>query len=178
VVLYFYFDFNDVEKQRHENMVRSLITQLSLRSKSTHQALGTLFSSCSDGNQQPAAGALLVTLQHMVQEFDEIYIILDALDECRERKELLADINEVAGWELGKLHMLVTSRKERDIEGSLRNLIGTQETICIQNAIIHDDIRTYIHERLQTDPGLQRWRKQPNVQKEVETALVDKSNGM
>jgi hypothetical protein len=34
-VIYFYFDFNDVEKQQYEKMLRSLITQLSLQCTST-----------------------------------------------------------------------------------------------------------------------------------------------
>jgi hypothetical protein len=31
-VVYFYFDFNDVKKQYQENLIRSLITQLSAQS--------------------------------------------------------------------------------------------------------------------------------------------------
>jgi hypothetical protein len=114
----------------------------------------------------------------MIQGFGETYIILDALDECRERKELLADIKVIAGWKLGKLHILATSRIERDIEESFEYLVNIQGKICIQSAIVNNDIRAYVHERLQTDQGLRRWQKQPRVQREIETTLMDKANGM
>jgi hypothetical protein len=51
----------------------------------------------------------------MVQEFDEAYIILDALDECKDGMELLENVDEIAGWNLKKLHILATSRREKDI---------------------------------------------------------------
>ncbi|KAF8542732.1 hypothetical protein BDD12DRAFT_875826 [Trichophaea hybrida] len=93
-VAYFYFDFNDSEKQKYEKMIRSLITQLSKQSVRT-RALESLFSSYQ-GSRQPTADALLETLRHIVQEFDESFIILDTLDECEERQGLLEDIEEIA----------------------------------------------------------------------------------
>ena len=42
-VLYFYFDFNDNKKQRHEKIIRSLIFQLSLQPGSAPQALEALY---------------------------------------------------------------------------------------------------------------------------------------
>jgi hypothetical protein len=52
-VVYFYLDFNDIEKQQHEKMIRSLITHLSIQSASTPQALESLLSSCLNGGRQP-----------------------------------------------------------------------------------------------------------------------------
>ena len=94
-VAYFYFDFNDAEKQRHENLLRSLIVQLSEQSVKTPEALNTLFSRSQDGGQQPKSDALALTLQRMAGDFDEIFIILDALDECRERQERLELIENI-----------------------------------------------------------------------------------
>ncbi len=65
--------------------------------------------------------------------------ILDALDECKERQELLTDIDEIAGWKNRKLHMLATSRRENDIEESLEPLVNDQEKICIQSALVNDE---------------------------------------
>ena len=177
-VAYFYFDFNDTEKQQHEKMIRSLITQLSMQSSSTPRSLESLFSSKMNGKQQPVAGELLMTLQQMIQEFDETFIILDALDECKERQELLTDIDEIAGWKNEKLHMLATSRRENDIEESLEPLVNDQEKICIQSALVNDDIRAYILERLRSDRRLRRWQKKPQVQQEIERTLMDKADGM
>jgi NACHT domain len=111
-VVYFYFDFNDIERQFHEKMIRSIITQLSIQSESIPRALESLFSSKMDGRQQPMAGELLTTLRQMVRGFDESLIILVALDECRDRQQLLASIEEIVGWKREGLHILATSRKE------------------------------------------------------------------
>ena len=175
---YFYFDFNDVEKQQHEKMIRSLITHLSIQSKSTPRALESLFSSCMDGKRQPTTGALLETLRQMVQAFDETFIILDALDECKERRELLEDIEIFAEWKTERLHILATSRREKDIEERIKPLIHDEGRICIQSTLVNDDIRAYIRERLQTDWGLRRWQKRPEVQQEIEKTLVNKAGGM
>jgi hypothetical protein len=177
-VVYFYFDFNDAEKQQHDKMIRSLITQLYAQSQSVLKPLESLFSSHRNGERQPPTHLLLATLRQMIEGFGETFIILDALDECVERKELLADIKEIMKWKLGKLHILVTSRKERDIERWLGPLIDDQDTVCIQNTLINDDIRAYVRTRLETDEELERWRSKQEVQDEIETKLMEKANGM
>jgi hypothetical protein len=177
-VIYFYFDFTDDEKQQHEKMVCSLITQLSLRYRGTSRVLAALFSSNMDGERQPTSDALLTTLRQMILEFDETFVILDALDECKERQNLLEDIDEIVTWKMGKLHILATSRRENDIRESLEPLINDENTICIQSELVTDDIRTYIHERLLTDRKLRRWQKKPEVQREIETTLIGKADGM
>jgi hypothetical protein len=178
VVVYFFFDFNDIEKQKYEKMIRSLITQLSLRCASMPRVLAALFSSCMNGEQQPTSDTLLTTLQQMTQEFNEIFVILDALDECKERQELLEDIDKIAGWRKGKLHILVTSRREKDIEESLDILANDQRKVCIQSALVNDDIRAYVQKRLQSDQNLKRWRNKPDVQEEIKMQLMGKADGM
>jgi NACHT domain len=177
-LVYFYFDFNDIGKQRYENMIRSLITQLSTQGPSRSEALETLFSSCMNGIRQPTSSALLTTLQKMIQETDETFIILDALDECEERSRLLGIIEEMAGWGFKKSHVLVTSRREKDIEEVFEPLLNDKQMICCQSTLINSDIRIYVHERLQTDHSLKRWQNLPKVQEEIETALLSKADGM
>jgi hypothetical protein len=113
----------------------------------------------------------------MIQEFDEIFVILDALDECKERTELLEGIKKIAGWKK-KPHILVTSRREKDIEDSLDSLVNDQRKVCIQSALVNNDIRAYIQKRLQSDQNLKRWRNKPEVQMEIEAKLMGKADGM
>ena len=173
-VAYFYFDFRDAERQWHEKMIRSLIMQLSVQNAGTPQALESLFSSKMSGNQQPTSHELLMTLQQMAQEFNETFVILDALDECKEVHELLEDIKEIARWKTGKLHILVTSRREKDIGDTLEPLITDE--ICIQNELVDADIRIHLCEKLQNDPKLKTWPA--NVQKEIKEILMNGAQGM
>lgn len=131
-----------------------------------------------DGERQPTAEALLETLRLMILEFDGIFIILDALDECNDRQELLDDIEKILEWKTQKLHILATSRREKDVEERIESLVRDQDKICIQSAFVNDDIRAYVQERLQTDWILRRWRKNPVAQQEIERALMDKADGM
>lgn len=175
-VLYFYFDFNDAEKQQPEKMIRSLICQLSMYCADS--ILHNLYSSYSNGRRQPSGEVLLNTLHQMMTSLGDIYVILDALDECAERDELLPDLEEVVSWEDTDLHLLITSRRETDIEETLTPLSDRQNRFAIQSARVDADIRTYIHRRLQIDRKLKRWQKEPNVQIEIEDTLTRKADGM
>ena len=173
-IAYFYFDFNDREKQRHENLIRSLIMQFSTQCTSSSDALTSLYFQCHDGEQQPTATTLLTTLRHIIGGFQHAYIILDALDECTERGDLLTIIGEMVDWKLDNLHLLMTSRKERDIEDCLESQVSCQ--INIQQGVVDADIHIHICERLQNDTKLKKWPMK--VQEEIETVLMEGAHGM
>ena len=173
-VVYFYFDFNDAEKQKHGNLLRSLIVQLSMQSLNIPESLEVLFLRSQDGQQQPTIGALTSTLKHILENFQQTFIILDALDECKEREELLGLVESIVDWKLEGLHILATSRVVREIEVSLEPLVTAQ--ICIQSAIINADIHIHIRERLQNDIKLRKWST--NIQTEIESVLMNGADGM
>ena len=176
-VLYFYFDFNDAEKQRPESIIRSLIIQLSLQCISVPQAMESLYATCTNGLRQPAYDSLLATLHQMMGVFQETYLIIDALDESLDRDVLLANVKEITGWKDLNLHTLVTSRREKDIVDSMERL-ADHEKICIKSMLINDDIHAYVRSRLQIDPKLKRWLNQPKLQVEIEGMLMDKADDM
>jgi hypothetical protein len=117
-------------------------------------------------------------LKEGVECFNEAYIILDALDECLDRHELLSRIEEIQGWNLAQLRMLVTSRRVEDIEDSLDSLVDAQDGIGIQSALVDANASIYIHDRLQNDQRLKGWRNMPHVQTEIQTTLTEKADGM
>lgn len=75
-------------------MIRSMIIQLSSQYGSIPQSLEALYSAYTNGERQPIHDMLLVTLYQIMESFEETFIILDALDKCSERRELLEDIEE------------------------------------------------------------------------------------
>ena len=177
-MLYFYFDFKDVEKQGHEKMIRSLILQLSSQLGGTPQSLEALHSSCGSGGRQPTPDMLLATLHQIMKSFEEIFIVLDALDECSDRQGLLEDIEQFKHWTDVNLHILSTSRREKDIEERMEPLARCEGKIRLDSMHINEDIRAFVHEKLQTDVKLKRWGKEPKAQQEIENALMDKAHGM
>ena len=108
----------------------------------------------------------------------DIYIILDALDECEDRHELLPNLEQIVSWEDVNLHVLVTSRREIDIDEALTPFSSSRNRINIHNTLVNADIRTYVHDRLQVDRKLKRWQKDLNTQREIEDTLMRKADGM
>jgi hypothetical protein len=175
VVLHFYFDFNDAEKQSHAKMIRSLIVQLSSNTLSVPQCLRVTYESCANGQRQPTAETLLELLKSLIKGYQKVFLVLDALDECTKRFELLSFLNELSSWKLGA-SILVTSRREADI-GETLDLIGPKK-LCIQSNLVAQDIRSLIRDRLNNDWKLRRWKKYPAIQSEIEETLTAKAGGM
>jgi Cdc6-like AAA superfamily ATPase len=178
VTAYFFFDFNDAQKQNPELMLRSLLGQFSQQSINIPTSLDVLFSLCDSGQRQPSVHALLEALRPMVQELPNVYIIIDALDECVQRVELMDILETMAGWQLQNLHLLVTSRKERDIESSLEGFIDGQDRVCLQSTLVDKDIKRYVRQRLSTDKNLQKWQKDDAIRQEIEVVLQTGAHGM
>jgi hypothetical protein len=178
IVVYFYFDFTDPQKQVPELMARSLISQLSQQCVKLPASLETLFSSCENRQRKPTLDELLEVLQQITLESSQSYIILDALDECANRAELMDTLETIAGWQLKKLHILVTSRRERDIEISLETLVDARNAIDLRTEMVDKDIRAYIDHRLSVDKNLKRWQKDRGIRQEIEAALMEKACGM
>ena len=175
---YFYFDFTDTLKQKSDNMVRSLLVQLSAKPLRKVRELEALFSESNEGSQQPPTGKLLITLKEVMEVFDDIYIFIDALDECMGCRELLNIMTEVHSWGLTSLHILLTSRRIPEIENRLVPLTCPEDRINIQSALVDADIHLYISERLKSDQDLRRWRNHPAVQEEIKVMLMKKADGM
>ena len=176
-VAYFYFDFKDRQKQSSEPMIKSLVTQLSQQCIKIPPLLESLFVSSNNGQRQSSTEALLFALRQMSKEFPATYIILDALDECADREELMAMIETLVSWQLESLHVIVTSRKERDIESSLESLVDTCNIMPLQSAVVDEDIRKYVRHRISVDKKLKKWRS-GEVQAEIEIALMRGAHGM
>ena len=141
-------------------------------------SLGTLFSSCQNGQRQPSLHALLEVLQQMMQEFPHIYIVLDALDECSGWEELTDILETMSAWQLQNSHILLTSRKERDIESSLETFIRQQDVVCLQSKLVDRDIHKYVQQRLTADKQLSRWGRDPALRQDIEAALMKRAQGM
>jgi hypothetical protein len=133
-----------------------------------------LYSQNQDGRWRPTDKALLATLLNILQQFQNAYIIIDALDECTEQDKLLNLFEEIIEWKLSTLHILATSCREREIEGCLSGIVSNQ--IDIQSTLVAQDIRIHVHESLQKDQKLQKWPEKMRV--EIEDALMEGAHGM
>jgi hypothetical protein len=174
VMAYFYFDFQNWKKQHCHNLLRSLIAQFLDRAPRIPDALDRLYSACTSNHRDPDLDDLTQVLMHIVQDHPQVYIIIDALDECAEREVVLTLLTDIVSWKSSTLHTLVTSRKEGEIEECLLPLCW--RTVALQESVVAGDIEIHIRRRLQKDSRLRKWPKK--VQEEIEAALTTGAHGM
>ncbi len=174
MVSYFYFDFNDMEKQSSKKAIRSLLFQFTLQQQNRLQILEYLYQRCGNGQQQPAEDVIRSLLKDAVVYTGDKYIILDALDEYTNPEDFIIFIRELVHSQQEGLRVMITSRREKDIEEQLGSIANYN--INIQSAIIDEDIRIYVRNRLATDSKLKKWPGK--VQEDIVAVLIEKADGM
>ena len=122
--------------------------------------------------------SLLSVLRQTVEASGETFVILDALDECENRDELLDSFSNIGTWKINNLHLLVTSRKESDIDECVSGFVADDRKISIQSELVSSDIRAFVRDSLQTNRKLRRWQKDLDIQQDIEATLTDKADGM
>ncbi|KAI4280729.1 MAG: hypothetical protein L6R38_004232 [Xanthoria sp. 2 TBL-2021] len=171
---YFYFDFRELRKRTVDGCLRSLISQLVSRKDCHSPSLDGLYERCERGRMQPTNELLLSTLREILQDIPETFIILDALDECGEVEHLLASISELLSRTTTELHMLFTSRHQRQIAEAFDNLPLIE--ITVNARIVDVDIGRVVEEKLSEGSRLGQWPTK--VKDEIKSELLRRSNGM
>jgi Cdc6-like AAA superfamily ATPase len=170
---YFYFDFQT--KWKDDDMLRSIIAQLCAGKNNVPRELHHLYQQCCNGQQQPRKASLLEILS-LLTISSRNFIVVDALDECMAsagRADLLETIEEMVKGSK-HLNVLVTSRKERDIEKKLKILF--EYNIALEENVIDSDIALHIQEALKNDTELSSW--DPDSKKDIEQTLIKGARGM
>jgi hypothetical protein len=114
----------------------------------------------------------------VIEDVDDVFIVLDALDETPKnggRKQLLATISDIMVQSCPSLHMMVTSRREFDIEETLLPML-TSPALSVQGSGLDLDMKLYISRQLATDLQLSKWSG--DVKAEIESGLLAGANGM
>jgi hypothetical protein len=102
-----------------------------------------------------------------------ILLLIDALDECENREELLRTLCEIRELKTN-INILVTSRPEADIEDAFK--LAPRLRIEDREVEVNTDIQSYIEHRLESDSNL---KKLPtHVKADIKDALINKSAGM
>ncbi|KAL4954846.1 hypothetical protein BDW69DRAFT_183162 [Aspergillus filifer] len=145
---YWYFQFSNNPTQSVENMIRSLIRQFS--QKPLAPSVTQIWKGHGDRGSQPSRETLSEALDDVISSaHGELFLVLDALDECpegprrSERAVLLSVLVDLAGRHKDKLHILATSRPERDIQ----SMLSKCPTVDLQ-AQLAEDVETFVRAKL------------------------------
>lgn len=177
-LLYFYFNFTDVDKRSTTSAVRSLIDQLYRKSAGARSVVDSLHATHEKSGEQPTYASLQKALCEMIAKCCDVWVILDGLDEC-ETRENAAD--SVMLWvrelrhSLPNVHILVTSRPEEDIKSCFEAWANAEETVPLQSRLVADDISAYIRKKVEQ---MDRWQTELEIQTLIATTLSEHADGM
>ena len=173
-VAFFYFTFNDQSKQDEMGMLRALLIQLSHQRRDGPADLAQLHERYRTGI--PPSSVLLDYLRRLVERFNNVYIMLDALDECPlkgRRKYVLDALETMRNWGVQSLHLFVTSRNESDIRESLDH--PRVQEVNVHNNAMDRDINDFVASRLDKDRRLLKLRP---YREKVQKSLAARAKGM
>lgn len=117
-------------------------------------------------------------VHQLIQAFSNVNFVFDALDECSQRVELLQILAMMREWRLGNTHIVVTSRRERDIETRLQEVECLENSLTLERDFVDEDIRQYVRQRLSNDKAMNKWVEDSALREEIETTLIGGSQGM
>ena len=158
-------------KEHAEQMVATLIASLLKQIVQGRGAITDHVQSFYERHQRretrPTLSQLIGVLISEIQTYSKVFIVVDALDECREDDATRAMLLEALRSLPGQVNLLVTSRDlpsiARDFEGTKRLYIRAKD----------DDIRAYIEGRIAFGP-----RRLKVLQKVIVDKIVENAKGM
>ncbi len=122
--------------------------------------------------QIPQLNELQELLLSIPKEFNAVYLVIDALDECKVgdcRSELLRAFQAFQA----SMKLLVTSRPHlEDLNDSLAH--ASQ----VKLRAVESDIRDYVYKKLETRKIKKILGKDENLKEEIVTSIVEGAHGM
>ncbi|KAK1545907.1 pfs domain-containing protein [Colletotrichum paranaense] len=171
-VVYSYFDFSNESQQEAQSFLRTCIAQLAAKKPAAFDILLGLRNQFSEAqSQQPGLEELLEATVAALRCFHRVFVVVDALDECSERKRLLKVVEELQS--LRNLHLVLLSRPEREIEKALSS---SAKELPLRGVQVDHDIAAYIRQRIHHSDEMQEWMAEDRAK--VESQLIEMAGGM
>ncbi|KAI9899441.1 hypothetical protein N3K66_005902 [Trichothecium roseum] len=155
-VIYFYFQFDDDTRQTVDHLLRSLICQSYWTSEKAKAHIKDVIQGY-DRHIQPNSTQLYDCLVSILNS-DEYWVIIDALDECPDKKGSHAEgvlqfIKSLRADTEEHIHVLVTSRAEQNISDSISQWAVETDAIQLNQGLVGQDIESYVNYQLVTRKG-------------------------
>jgi ABC-type glutathione transport system ATPase component len=170
-VIFFYFDFNDQNKQYFENMIRSFLSQLYNKSPVARSLIQSLHTSHADGSQQPSITRMEKTLTAILEQVGYCKIIIDALDESQTIDRVVQWCKDMHALDTVEVGLLVTSQTQ------VLNWQDAEQTLPITIENVSHDINTHVRTRLDKEE-FKNLHGQPALRERTSEILVEKAGGM
>jgi hypothetical protein len=171
-IAYLCCDYQDQANQSPQNLVASLVKQLSRRQGELSSILKDLYSRFTGGGKRPDLKELTSLLLQFSKSFNQTYILIDALDECNDasdRETFLAVLQEI---QRASVKLFITSRSHLS---DIPRVFGNQCRVDMTSN--KKDIQEYLRTKLTGDFELAELIG-PELREETVSNIVRKAGGM
>ncbi|RYC64329.1 hypothetical protein CHU98_g1861 [Xylaria longipes] len=179
---YFFFSFSDLEKQKVDAMLGSLIKQLYASRPDTPQVIKNLGEYKKKG-ERPDTKTLEAALIAAGSGFSSVSIVIDALVECpalnEERNKLLGSLGRIIATMPDNFQLFCTSRAEPDIKLAISIFMSPPSRADIDLTVktrgVNHDIGLYI-DSVFASANYNSWPS--DLKAEAKALLIQRADGM
>ena len=171
-IIYLYCNFRRRDEQGAEDLLASLLKQLTQRQSSLPDNVKALYNQHRHKRTRPSFDEISRALQSVAAMCSQVFIIVDALDECQAsdscRMKFLTEIfNLQAKCEV---HLFATSRFILEITEVFKS------STWLEIHATRDDVEMYLEGHMQQLPSFVQRNQQ--LQEEIKTGISESVNGM
>jgi hypothetical protein len=171
-IAYLYCNFRQKNEQKAQDLLASLLKQLSEKRSSLPDSVKSLYDEHKERRTQPSLDEISGTLQSVAAAYSRVFVIVDALDECQIsdgcRQRFLSSLYNFQ--ERCGANLFATSRPissiEKEFERSSKLEIRASE----------QDVRRYLDGHMFRLPGFVA--RSGELQEEIQAAIVKAVKGM
>ncbi|ORY00885.1 hypothetical protein BCR34DRAFT_546658 [Clohesyomyces aquaticus] len=171
-VAYVYCNYKDRKEQDVTGMLAAILKQLLQDQPSLAEPLTRLHEQHAHKGTRPSADEISTTLQSVILELSTVYIVVDALDECRNddgtRRWLLARIRDLQSK--ADVRFLATSRFLPDIIDEFKELGRLEVRAC------DEDVRRFVAGQVHRLPNC--IQRKHELQELVQDKIAQSVDGM
>ncbi|KAK7701472.1 hypothetical protein SLS64_010216 [Diaporthe eres] len=174
IVSYWYFDNADSQTQNLQRLLRLVLRRISAKASPFPEAVRDLANKHEAAGSAPGTAALIRTLKDTVAMLEEdAFLVLDAIDEYQTgnealREEFLDLLVELGNERLLKLHILVTSISESDIENAFVRIQPPPASMDVEKPV-SVDVEAYLATTIERYGTEKQWGLE--IKTRIETAL-------
>ena len=139
-----YLSYRDQVEQSAKNLIGSLVRQVAHRKRTLSKGVIGLYHNHTLKGSRPTTNELSNLLHSEIAHLSEVFILVDAMDECsvndHTREELLTTLQRLLG--MPNVRLMITSRPVASIEAHLQGMA------YLEIRAADEDIRKYIENRI------------------------------
>ena len=169
-IMFIYLKYNEPE-QTSDNILSSLLRQLVQELDEVPPAILSLYEHHRDRNTSPTSDEISQALATLIDDHEEVFCIIDALDECKE--QLRWDLIEKLDNFGPKLRVLITSRYLESIAEELK----TYERYELKAN--KADIELFIEHQIRKNRSLRKSvERSPSLRNDIKQGVVKTAENM